>query len=245
MVSGSSIYYNFDSDGDEEGLDSPLGEDYKANPLEMTTLAQRTEMIKDLEYNISFNIYDEANVAQWRGRDLRQATYPPNIDILLLAIKKDCSTELVALLDPHSGLMGYIGKFWRGFFPLLIVELENTDGESGTGPSTAALQESPSRSNAYSRKMEQLRSLFGEVLTIQLGENEVFDQMDWVHECLARLFLHTRIYQCARFFGSDVIPTMHLKCPGGCGLRKMGRKVKSKTSMNRRRSKFKAQFCDV
>ncbi len=45
-------------------------------------------MIKDLEYNISFNIYDEANVAQWKGRDLRQATYPPNIDILLLAIKK-------------------------------------------------------------------------------------------------------------------------------------------------------------
>ncbi len=41
VVSGSSIYYNFDSDGDEEGLESPLGEDYKANPLEMTTLAQR------------------------------------------------------------------------------------------------------------------------------------------------------------------------------------------------------------
>ena len=28
--------------------------------------------------------------------------------------------ELSNVLDRHSGILGYISKFWRGFFPLLI-----------------------------------------------------------------------------------------------------------------------------
>ena len=51
-----------------------------------------------------------------------------------------------------------------------------------------------------------------------MTESELLEE--WLLETLARLFLHTRIYQCSRFFGADVIKTMHLRCPGGCGLRK-------------------------
>ena len=46
---------------------------------------------------------------------------------------------------------------------------------------------------------------------------------DWILESMARLFLHSRILQCSRFFGADVIKTMHFRgcpCPGSCGLTK-------------------------
>ena len=38
---------------------------------------------------------------------------------------QDNVAELSSVLDRHSGILGYISKFWRGFFPLLMVELEN------------------------------------------------------------------------------------------------------------------------
>ena len=67
---------------------------------------------------------------------------------------------------------------------------------------------------------------------------------DWLLESMARLFLHARIYQCSRFFGADVIKTMHLKCPGGCGLRKSkGRSKKiMRKNVKRKRSKISSKI---
>ena len=53
--------------------------------------------------------------------------------------------------------------------------------------------------------------------------NFLFLLDDWILESMARLFLHSRILQCSRFFGADVIKTMHFRgcpCPGSCGLTK-------------------------
>lgn len=72
----------------------------------------------------------------------------------------------------------------------------------------------------YGKKLSQLRGLYGDVLHVSIVEEELNDNLDWLHECMARLFLHARIYQCSRFFGADVIKTMQARCPGGCGLRK-------------------------
>lgn len=46
----------------------------------------------------------------------------------------------------------------------------------------------------------------------------------WIDECLARLFIHSRIYQCPRLFGNHV--SKLTKCPGGCGLNKRRARVK-------------------
>ena len=48
----------------------------------------RTELIKDLECQVAFNLFDEATVADWKGKDLKQANNIPNIDVLLLAVRK-------------------------------------------------------------------------------------------------------------------------------------------------------------
>ena len=48
----------------------------------------RSELVNDLGYEVSFSMFDEASVADWRGRDLRQATSIPNIDLLLLSVRR-------------------------------------------------------------------------------------------------------------------------------------------------------------
>ena len=52
------------------------------------SLIFRTEDIKDLGYKVKFNLLDEATLADWKGKDLRQAKSIPNIDILILAVRK-------------------------------------------------------------------------------------------------------------------------------------------------------------
>lgn len=94
----------------------------------------------------------------------------------------------------------------------------------------------------YAKKLNYLQSLFGEVLIISMKEDNVLDNVSWINECMARLFVHSRIYQCSRFFGADVMKTMTIECPGGCGLRKH-KKITWKHSRRkiakRRRSKPK------
>ena len=72
----------------------------------------------------------------------------------------------------------------------------------------------------YARELNYLKSLFGEVHIISIKENTVSGNFGWINESMARLFVHSRIYQCSRFFGADVMKTMTIECPGGCGLRK-------------------------
>lgn len=48
----------------------------------------RTELVKDLDCQVAFNMFDEASLADWRGRDLREAHRIPNFDILVVAVRK-------------------------------------------------------------------------------------------------------------------------------------------------------------
>ena len=45
-------------------------------------------LLKDLDFEMAFKYIDEATVADWKGKDLKQAKHIPNIDILLLAVRK-------------------------------------------------------------------------------------------------------------------------------------------------------------
>ena len=48
----------------------------------------------------------------------------------------------------------------------------------------------------------------------------------WLSECLARLFIHSRLYQCSRFYGKRIY--LEDICPGGCELRKRRKRDKLK-----------------
>ena len=49
-------------------------------------------------------------------------------------------------------------------------------------------------------------------LSAQVLESELADEAEWVTECMARLFIHSRLFQCSRFYG-DGIAALD-KCPG-------------------------------
>ena len=43
-------------------------------------------------------------------------------------------------------------------------------------------------------------------------ESELAEEAEWVTECMARLFIHSRLFQCSRFYGDGVAALD--KCPG-------------------------------
>jgi hypothetical protein len=44
-----------------------------------------------LGYQLSFNVFDEASVTEWKGRDLKLADQIPDIDLIIIAVQKVCA----------------------------------------------------------------------------------------------------------------------------------------------------------
>ena len=74
----------------------------------------------------------------------------------------------------------------------------------------------------YTQRLKQFRQLFGDVHQIGVFEDRLSRDSDWILECMARLFVHSRLFQCPRFYGGAAVRNLHGadKCPGGCELRK-------------------------
>lgn len=88
----------------------------------------------------------------------------------------------------------------------------------------------------FSTKLSRLDLVFGEVHHIRIPEGRLEDSAEWITECLARLFIHARLYQCARFYGHGLTTALE-RCPGGCGLAKVPRRASQR--MVRKRAKRK------
>ena len=73
---------------------------------------------------MSFSVFDEDSVSKWNGKDLREAKDLPNVDMVIVAVKQNHLLELSDLLNANTGMMSYFANFWRGFYPLLLVELQ-------------------------------------------------------------------------------------------------------------------------
>ena len=71
-------------------------------------------------YEFSFNIFDEASVSEWRGRDLKLVNQIPNIDLLVIAVKKvQLSVGLQGIVEQLTLLNDLSRDF---FFPLKIAK---------------------------------------------------------------------------------------------------------------------------
>ena len=80
----------------------------------------------------------------------------------------------------------------------------------------------------YQFKLDQLNGIFGDVHHIEIAKTSLDSQSTWawLNECLARLFIHSRLYQCSRFYGKRIY--LEDICPGGCELRKRRKRDKLK-----------------
>ena len=65
-----------------------------------------------------------------------------------------------------------------------------------------------------------MNGIFGDVHHIEIAKTALDSESTWawLNECLARLFIHSRLYQCSRFYGKRIY--LEDICPGGCELRK-------------------------
>ena len=73
-----------------------------------------------------------------------------------------------------------------------------------------------------------MNGIFGDVHHIEIAKTALDSQSTWtwLNECLARLFIHSRLYQCSRFYGKRIY--LEDICPGGCELRKRRKRDKLK-----------------
>ena len=73
-----------------------------------------------------------------------------------------------------------------------------------------------------------MNGIFGDVHHIEIAKTSLDSQSTWawLNECLARLFIHSRLYQCSRFYGKRIY--LEDICPGGCELRKRRKRDKLK-----------------
>ncbi|TRY61785.1 hypothetical protein TCAL_01456 [Tigriopus californicus] len=185
---------------------SKIGPHIKEDLVKMESLGNRIELIKDLGFQVSFAVFDEASVSQWKGRDLQEAFDIPNMDLFLLAVRQNNVSELNEVLNTESGMISYLAKFWTGFYPLLLIEIlnKNIDNAEEIEP--------------FSRQLRRIHAYFGDVHHIRIAEDELDDHMDWIAECLGRLYIHARLFQCSRVYG-DGLSSLD-RCPGGCELNK-------------------------
>ena len=77
-------------------------------------------------------------VAEWRGTNLKEAQNFQNIDVLVLAINQGRSEELREVLYTQCGIMNYVKNFWQGFYPLLLLELTNSDNNEAQKENTVS-----------------------------------------------------------------------------------------------------------
>ena len=87
----------------------------------------------------------------------------------------------------------------------------------------------------FAEELSRLHDLFGDVHHIKLWEKDLADNADWITECMARLFIHSRLYHCSRFYGDGVLDAAVDKCPGGCELNK----TRKARRLRRRKARWK------
>ena len=103
------------------------------------------------------------------------------------------------------------------------------------------LHESSRNKEEYSKLLDQLYNRFGDIHPVQMTRDGLESSAEWIHGCLARLFVHSRLYQCTRFVSDN----RESVCPGGCELsseqpQKLSRK-QAVMAKGRRQRKLKRQ----
>ena len=72
-------------------------------------------------------------------------------------------------------------------------------GCAGTRLIVTGRRSDSTRLCAQQQRVKNLRLVFGDVHHIRIAEGDVGDSVEWITECLARLFIHSRLYQCSRY----------------------------------------------
>ena len=120
---------------------------------------------------------------------------------IIVAVYED-DDELDDILNTTTGISGYIGKYWAGFFPLLIVKI------------CPQLDHDDCCPNLSDRNLELLSYKYASFhhLLIDSMADHVF-----LIESIVRY--HQHVSQCTKDLSAAMLKTARWKCSQGCGLR--------------------------
>ncbi len=68
----------------------------------------------------------------------------------------------------------------------------------GVAPSRLSYPHNFIQDPEFESALSHLSKFFSDVHHIQVSEDSLEEEVDWITECLARLYIHSRLYQCSR-----------------------------------------------
>ena len=138
----------------------------------------------DSGHKVIQTVNEEGELAGWSSKDIYDIVSKdlPSMDIVVLVVNQDEKKVLDKTLNRSTGVVGYIKEYWSGFFPLLLIELANKNGE--TEP-------------IESKSLKALNSMFSVIHRIIIDDFE--SSTDFIFESVARFYSHIKIFQCEKF----------------------------------------------
>jgi len=137
-----------------------------------------------LDKKILQTVSEEGDLASWATKDIYDIVSKdlPAMDIVSLVVSQDEKKVLDKTLNRATGVIGYIREYWAGFFPLLLIEIANKDGETET---------------IEAKPLKALNSMFSVIHRIIIRDLE--KDIDFIFESLGRFYCHIKIFQCEKF----------------------------------------------
>ena len=167
-------------------------------------------------------VYEEGELAGWTAKDIYEIVSKdlPVMDLVVLVVDQQEKRRLEQSLSCTTGVLGYIRDYWAGFFPLLLVEVQDSAGESEP---------------LDPRARTLLASLFSVTHRVLVPGLEHAPSAEFVFETCARFQAHCRSLHCERWqaalhtaqLGRLVslgLTQPHWVCTGLCGMRTQARR---------------------
>eukprot|EP00092_Neocalanus_flemingeri_P000469 GFUD01000499.1.p1 GENE.GFUD01000499.1~~GFUD01000499.1.p1 ORF type:complete len:859 (+),score=220.76 GFUD01000499.1:44-2620(+) len=129
-------------------------------------------------------VNEEGELAGWSTKDIYDIVSKdlPSMDIVVMVVNQDEKKMLDKTLNRSTGVIGYIKEYWSGFFPLLLIETANKNGE--TDP-------------IESKTIKMINSMFS--VTHRIIIDDLENSADFIFESVARFYTHIKIFQCEKF----------------------------------------------
>ena len=160
----------------------------KPPKLGVKQLGKRIEELESGQQVIQ-TVNEEGELVGWSSKDIYDIVSKelPSMDIVVLVVNQEEKKILDKILSRSTGVVGYIKEYWSGFFPLLLIEIANKEGE------TEQLE---------SKAMKAINSMFSVIHRIIINDCESSRDTDFIFESVARFYSHIKIFQCEKFHQS-------------------------------------------
>ena len=159
-----------------------LSSSFRSHKLGLQQLGVRRQEILSCP-PVQENFYDEGELSGWSTRDIYDIVSKdlPRMDVVILVVNQEEKKQIDKILSRATGVVGYIKEYWSGFFPLLMVEIPETNGDTDV---------------IDNKSLMSLHSLFSVTHRIILdGE----DSKSFLFESIGRFYSHIAVFQCEKF----------------------------------------------